>query len=149
MHVLHPLHRSATPEWRAFEAALGDCKLPTADLDEPDQHFFSLIGPSEVLGYGGYLLAGEDALLRSIMVPAAGRRQGSGAALVGILLDHLGAIGVRRVWLLTTDAAAFFKRLGFAEVDRLSAPASITSARQFSDICPSTATLICRNLTQG
>ncbi|HEY7147650.1 MAG TPA: GNAT family N-acetyltransferase, partial [Streptosporangiaceae bacterium] len=55
----------------------------------------------------------EDlAEIRTIAVPAGQQRHGVGGALVGALLDRAGALGVRRVFVLTF-AVSFFGRHGF------------------------------------
>ena len=47
--------------------------------------------------------------------------------------------GVRRWWLLTTTAEAFFTARGFRVVQRCSAPAAIRATGQFSGGCGSSA----------
>ena len=56
--------------------------------------------------------------------------------------------GVRRAFLLTTDARAFFERLGFTAIDRKSAPSEILATRQAAGLCPASAVLMVKALTQ-
>jgi amino-acid N-acetyltransferase len=44
-----------------------------------------------------------------------------------------------RLFLLTTTAAPFFARRGFAPVKRSTAPEAMTKSPQFASLCPSTA----------
>jgi arsenate reductase len=129
----------ATPAWDAFQAALIAAALPTADLGEPGQEFFIL---DEASPFGGYLIAGSHALLRSIAVPVPEQLRGVGRRLVAALLGRLADHGVTQVWLLTTSAGGFFERIGFVAVERTLAPDPIRTTSQFQGICPGSATLI-------
>ena len=79
------------------------------------------------------------------MKPKA-RNRGYGALVTNALAAQARANGVARLWLLTTDASAFFARLGWREADRAGAPSLIAASRQFSDLCPASATLMVRAL---
>lgn len=138
--MLHPLS-PATAEWTEFKAALMAANLPTSDLDGGDQHFFAL---TDSLAFGGFFIAGPDALLRSIIVPVRARRGGLGRTMVMALLRQLADRGAEQVWLLTTEAGPFFERMGFEPVDRRTAPAGISATPQFQGVCPSSALLMSR-----
>jgi amino-acid N-acetyltransferase len=43
------------------------------------------------------------------------------------------------VYLLTTTAAPFFRRLGFVNTSREDAPIEVRASSEFSTVCPSTA----------
>jgi amino-acid N-acetyltransferase len=60
------------------------------------------------------------------------------------LLLRARTTGLKKVYLLTTDAQAFFRKLGFAEVPRESAPEAIRRTAQFRTLCPASATLMAR-----
>lgn len=132
--------------WLAFVEALRASDLPVTDLDAAGQCFFAFTDEAGIAGYGGYLLAGGDALLRSIVVPPARRGQGLGAAVLAALVDRARADGVRRAWLLTTGAAGFFVRNGFSAAPRRDAPDAIAATAQFSGLCPASAHLLRRDL---
>ena len=133
-----------TPEWPAFIVALAGAHLPASDLAGAGQQFFSL---NSAAAFGGYFVAGANALLRSIVVPPSARGRGLGQAIVTALLRQLEDQGVARAWLLTTTAQPFFERLGFVPVDRNSAPMAISTTPQFQGICPGSAAFMCRSLT--
>lgn len=97
-------------------------------------------------GFGAIEGDGPDRLLRSVVVPQARRGEGIGAALVTALADKARTSGTTRLWLLTTDAAGFFARLGWTAVDRASAPDAIRASDQFTTLCPASATLMMREL---
>jgi N-acetylglutamate synthase-like GNAT family acetyltransferase len=133
--------RQGEPAFAAFVSALGQAGLPTDDLDAAPFRYFH----SDGVAWGG-ISSGDDALLRSVVVLPSTRRGGHGAAIVEALAAQACDDGTRRLWLLTTDAAPFFARLGWRAVERTIAPAAIANSRQFSDLCPSTATLMMRAL---
>lgn len=140
--MLRPISRAA-PEWPAFAVALAGAGLPTEDLDADGQQFFAL---DDAPAFGGYFIAGPDALLRSIVVPPSARKRGLGQTMVAALLRQLEDQGVERAWLLTTSAEPFFDRLGFAIVDWRGAPVAIANTQQLQGICPSSATFMCRQV---
>jgi N-acetylglutamate synthase-like GNAT family acetyltransferase len=133
--------------WAAFTSALRAAGLPTEDLGEPGQAFFAFRNADRMpVGFGGYLLAEGNALLRSIVVVPSKRRQGIGSDLLAVLLPLAAADGAHTAWLLTTDAEGFFARHGFERKARAEAPAAIAAAPQFTAICPASAVLMCRPL---
>lgn len=121
--------------------ALTDAKLPIDDLDDPGRWFFRFERNGRLLGYGGFELYGEDALLRSVVVPEESRGTGAGRTIAEGMLREIGNAGGKRAYLLTTSAASFFEHLGFVPVDRVDAPAAILRTRQASSICTSAALL--------
>ena len=148
MPELVEILRSDRAEWTAFEANLTDAGLPIADLSDSDQAFFVFRDQCRNLGFGGFRLFGEDGLLRSVVVAEGHRGRGVGIAIVLALLARMKRGGVRRVWLLSTNAAGFFATLGFDPMDRRDAPAAISATAQFTGICPTSAALMCRVLAE-
>ncbi len=73
-----------------------------------------------------------------------GRRLGQ--RLCEKLVRHARAQGVRELYLLTLDAEAYFGALGFRRIERASAPEAIQGTRQFEGLCPTSATLMVRDL---
>ena len=134
-----------TPEDIAeLRQALADAVLPNDDLHEPGRRFYRLDDAGRTLGWAGLEVEGGEALLRSVVVPGRGR--GTGSELVAMIGGEARRLGVERLWLLTTTAAPFFAKLGFEEVTRDAAPASIRATREFRDICPAAATCMVRRL---
>lgn len=120
-----------------FAEALEAAELPTDDLTSEPVRYFT----SDDLAWGG-IGAGPDALLRSLVVLPAARGQGLGVVVAQGLIQHAKQTGSERVWLLTTSAADFFVKLGFRIADRAEAPSAIAQSRQFSGLCPASATLM-------
>jgi N-acetylglutamate synthase-like GNAT family acetyltransferase len=78
------------------------------------------------------------------VVLEAERGKGFGSALVRAAIDDATAQGVIRVWVLTTTAVEFLRRLGFHRVERSAAPPAITATTEFASLCPATAVCMTR-----
>lgn len=141
-----PLTNAERPALARLLAANG---LPTDDLDEPGRRFWRVADARGTLGYGGLEVHGADALLRSVVVPDERRGAGNGRAVVAAVRAQAVTLGVERLWLLTTDAAGFFERLGFQRVERMSAPPAIQSSAQFAGLCPGTAVCLRADLARA
>ncbi|TNC67249.1 GNAT family N-acetyltransferase [Rubellimicrobium roseum] len=140
-----PLH-PADSDYGVFVGALAAEGLPTDDLTEPGRIFVRVRLDDRPIGYGGYEVFGEDALLRSLVVLPGLRGRGLGRQVTEAVLREAAGAGARRAWLLTTTAAPFFERLGFVGIARADAPESIRSTRQAASLCPSSAALMTRSL---
>lgn len=133
--------------FEAFLVQLSQAGLPTEDLHDQGGKYYALgEADGETLAFGGLVPLGDEALLRSVVVPSEARGTGRGALMVDALAEMAGAYGVRRLWLLTTDADAYFQRLGFEPMPRDHASPEVAATRQFSDLCPSSAVVMCRTL---
>ena len=99
-----------------------------------------------VVGCAALEIYGGDALLRSVTVAKDCRGQGLGARLTKAALELAGARGIRRVFLLTTDADAYFATQGFTSVERDTAPTSIRASDEFASACPASAKLLLRRI---
>ncbi len=119
--------------------------LPGTDLAEPDRVFFRFDADS-LVGYGGLEGEGADRLLRSVLILPDRRGAGIGRALVAALEQEACTLGVQRLHLLTTTAAPFFRMLGYAAADRHSAPSAIAATREFTSLCPASATYLVKAL---
>jgi amino-acid N-acetyltransferase len=89
---------------------------------------------------------GRDALLRSLAVDPGRRGRGCGLALVAAAERHAAAEGVQCVYLLTTTAAGFFERLGYAPAARADAPAAIRACAEFASLCPEDSAFMVKRL---
>jgi amino-acid N-acetyltransferase len=102
-----------------------------------------LVGAAGVERYGGY------GLLRSVVAAPDRRGRGIGEALVRDRLDWAAQEGLESIYLLTTTAAGYFPKLGFAAVERATVPAEIRASREFSSVCPSSAVAMRRALARA
>lgn len=117
--------------------------LPVEDLEADGAACFAVVEDDAVVGYGGLVERGPDALLRSVVVADA-PGHGAGRLTVEAICRQARANGVERVWLLTTDAQAFFAALGWTAVERAHAPKALLETTQFQSTCPASATLMVR-----
>jgi arsenate reductase len=131
-----------------LHAALIEAGLPTGDLSQPGRRFFRYETlADDGVGFAGFELYGRDVLLRSLVVPAAQRKQGMGRSILALLTRRAFDAGARKAWLLTTTASGFFERGGFKPADRESAPTSILGTRQATGLCPASAALLSRSIS--
>jgi amino-acid N-acetyltransferase len=121
--------------------------LPVSDItDEHLEHFFFVGSDGSPAGLVGLELHGTDALLRSLVVAENARSQGLGSALVGHAEQYATSKSVRSIYVLTTTAEAFFKRLGYEGVERSRAPPSIERTREFAGLCPASSAFMLKLL---
>lgn len=114
--------------------------LPVADLEENLDAFYLFESGMNTVGVGAVQPADGDGLLRSVVILETHRGRGYGTWCCERLLELADEQGMARVYLLTTGAADFFSKLGFSKVDRAEVPPAIRVTRQFSDLCPESAT---------
>jgi len=120
--------------------------LPTADLDAGRMGEFVVAEVDDsVAGLVGLERLGDTGLLRSLVVDAAMRGRGIGAALVAAVDAQATAAGFDELWLLTIDAEKYFSALGFVERKRDEAPASVRGTAEFSSLCPGDSVLMSRH----
>lgn len=129
-------------------AALRQAGLPVDDLGTPGHSFFRFEIGGSAIGFGGYEIHGDHALLRSLVIVPDRRGEGHGRASVDFLLARLARAGLNAAFLLTTDRADFFARAGFEAIERHDAPAAIRATRQAAGLCPASATLMRRSLRE-
>lgn len=138
---------AGNPSRGAAVALLESADLPTVDLtDEHMKQFFYCGPPAEPTALVGVELCGSDALLRSLVVRPGHRSQGLAAALVRHVEHFARENGAAAMYLLTTTAGDFFRRCGYVEADRRTAPAGIRATREFAGICPASSAFLFKRL---
>jgi N-acetylglutamate synthase-like GNAT family acetyltransferase len=119
--------------------------LPTSDLGTHDgQQFIGLYEGTDLVAAGGLEIYGDCALLRSVVVARDQRGTGKGRAISEFILDQAHVQRLAALYLLTTTAEHFFRRLGFEPVERSSVPDAIRRTPEFSELCPSSAVVMRR-----
>jgi amino-acid N-acetyltransferase len=114
--------------------------LPDSDItDEHLKHFFFTGSDGSPTGLVGLELYATDALLRSLVVGENMRGKGLGSSLVDQAERYAASHGIRSLYLLTTTAEPFFRRLGYERIDRSHAPRSIKETPEFSSLCPASS----------
>jgi amino-acid N-acetyltransferase len=69
-----------------------------------------------------------------------------GSALVEHVEQYAGSRSVRSIYLLTTTAETFFKRLGYERVERSQAPSAIERTREFASLCPASSVFMVKSI---
>jgi N-acetylglutamate synthase-like GNAT family acetyltransferase len=136
-----PTPQHATVEDLDAVVALAQaCGLPTAGISDHFPLGYSVVRIGQpIVAMAGLESYGGIGLLRSLGVAPPQRGLGLGQQLV---LDRLRAArerGLSAVYLLTTTAADYFRRLGFRDAPRQGVPAPLAAAPEFASICPTSA----------
>jgi amino-acid N-acetyltransferase len=126
-------------------ALLEESNLPVSDLDE-QKELFALLQNNEVAGTGGLELFDKCALLRSVSVRKDLQGKGLGKFITRELEKISKQRGIDCVYLLTTTAKDFFSKEGYEEITRDEVPGSIKATSEFSSVCPSSATVMKKEL---
>ena len=123
---------------------LRTCDLPANDLTQHLNNFIVAEEDGRIIGCIGLELEGP--LLRSLAVDPGLRNRGIAHQLCGMLLDLARKKGTKQIYLLTETASGFFEKCGFIRLDRSEAPDPIKNHRQFTELCPSSAILMRKQL---
>lgn len=136
----YAVRSASASDLEAVQALLAAAHLPTDGLEEQFGAAYAIAEcEGTPIGAEGIEVYGEAGLLRSAVVDPAWRGSGVGDALTRDRLAWASAHGLREVWLLTTTAADYFPRFGFARADRASAPLLLQRSREFAEACPASA----------
>jgi len=134
-------------ETKAVKDLIAGAGLSVEDLNSQKlRHFIVARRGDALVGTVGLEPAGPDALLRSLAVAAHCRRQAIGRGLVAAIEKYARSHGAMALYLLTMDAADFFRRQGYEVVARPSAPAGIQATEEFHRICPASAQCLWKRL---
>ena len=123
--------------------------LPHQDISSSELQHFLIVKDENALTLAGVVgLEQKDdvALLRSLAVDSAYRRQGLATQLVHKIEEYARSQKVATLYLLTLTAEAFFAKRGFQITDRQSAPAVLQDTTEFKGLCPETAVCMKKHL---
>jgi amino-acid N-acetyltransferase len=137
------IRQATTADFETITGWLAAARLPVADLSIDDMNNFLLAETGGTpVGTIGLEPFDGIGLLRSLVVVPHSQGGGAGRRLVAAL--EAGAVqrGLRELWLLTTDADAYFTKLGYATVSRDDTPDSIRQTTEFSKLCPADAVVM-------
>jgi amino-acid N-acetyltransferase len=112
-------------------ALLQSQNLPTQDLPARLENFILAKENGKVIGTIGLEIFGKYALLRSMAVDSSQQGNGLGKTLYKSALELAHQKKVQEVFLITTTAAPFFKKLGFTQTKRTDVPSPIAATAQF------------------
>lgn len=122
-----------------LEALLRENQLPAADCAEQAHRFCAIYKGDQLIAAGAIEAVEQYGLLRSVVVREDCRGMGLAGTITAHLLQQAGAEGRLAIYLLTETAEAYFAALGFALVARTDVPLALTRTRQFSTLCPDSA----------
>ncbi|MCF6255530.1 MAG: arsenic resistance N-acetyltransferase ArsN2 [Gammaproteobacteria bacterium] len=142
-------YREATAaDLTAIKTLLNSSKLPSDDCDEHIGNFIVAEDRGKIIGTGGLEICGADGLLRSIVITPEHRGNGIAKKIYQQIEDRAYSLDVSTLYLLTESATEYFKKLGFVIKKRSETPKSIMQTKQFRELCPSSATVMCRTDTR-
>jgi amino-acid N-acetyltransferase len=99
---------------------------------------------------GGLEMLGADAaaggLVRSVVVHPSFQRRGLGKQIYQRLEENAHEQGLADLYLLTETADAYFTGLGYALIERDSAPVELQAVPQFAGLCPADALVMHKRL---
>jgi amino-acid N-acetyltransferase len=127
---------------------LRECHLPTDDVSAIVGDFWIAHSGSDLVGIIALECFGQVGLLRSLAVMPRYRSRGAAQVLCDRIIQDSRDRAVADLYLLTTDADAYFDRHGFAVIDRDEAPAAIKSTQQFAELCPDSAIVMHRRVAE-
>jgi amino-acid N-acetyltransferase len=87
-----------------------------------------------------------SALLRSLAVDEDYRNRKIATRLVMEIEAYARSLNVNTLYLLTMSAEAFFKKCGYRQTARDSAPAGIQETTEFQNLCPASAVCMVKYL---
>jgi len=138
------------PKADAVIRLLAEAGLPTSDLQPAMLEWFFGYGDRDTpSGIIGLEIAGDDALLRSLVVREGARGEGIGDAMVDAVERAARSMDIQDLYLLTETAASFFARLGYVAIARDRAPDAIKNTTEFSSLCSHDAILMVKHVGAG
>jgi amino-acid N-acetyltransferase len=131
----------------AFLALLQSAELPTSGVSDSFPASYTVVRRGEaVIAGAGLEIYGAHGLLRSLAVTSSERARGLGRQLVDDRLSEAERRNLDAVYLLTTTAADYFRRLGFTDTPREAVPPELQACAEFASICPASATCLVKRL---
>lgn len=140
--------RPAQPDdFSVILSLLAASKLPTGDL-HPDgiARFIVAESGNTLVGVCGLDVFGTAGLPRSLAVQPQWRGCGIGERLIAGIEQRARKAGIDALYLLTTTAQAYLKRLGYEDVRRDVVPEAIAAHPQFCGLCPASAKCMSKRL---
>jgi N-acetylglutamate synthase-like GNAT family acetyltransferase len=111
------LRPATTDDTPAIIALLAAEHLPPNELEDWIEHVVVAERDGRVVGAGGLEVYPEDGagLVRSMVVEEGLQRSGLGKRILDWVVTHARDLGLRRLYLFTMNARAFYARYGFED----------------------------------
>ena len=129
-------------------ALLEECDLPKEGLAPHLTTTLVARYGKEIVACAALEIYQDSALLRSVAVKSAYRKQGIASRLTRAALDLARENHVTKVYLLTETASTFFSKRGFVQVHRSDVAEVVKQSVEFTTICPDTATVMMKAVDQ-
>ncbi|MDB5141326.1 MAG: hypothetical protein JWQ66_39 [Mucilaginibacter sp.] len=123
-------------------------KLPVEDLSVTLENFLVVKQNDEIIGVAGLEIYGDYGLLRSLAVSPAFRDQGIAGQLLSQIETLANSKGLKAICMLTETAPGYFDRKGYTKITRSDVPAEVQQSSEFSHVCPQSAIVMIKNLTE-
>ncbi len=141
-------HRKAiNTDLQKIKDLLNSSKLPSDDCEEQIENFIVIEENNKLIGIGGLEIYDTVGLIRSIVVESKYRGSGIGKKIYRLIEAKAYTSGIKSLYLLTETATEYFENLGFKIKDRSEVPRSIMETKQFKEICPSSAMVMYREIS--
>ncbi len=141
------IRRARLGDLQAVQSLLTDAALPLTGVADHFDSFLVAEYDHEIVAAAGLEVYGQWGLLRSVVVSPRVAGRGIGGELTARVLRRARELALRGVYLLTTTAADYFRRLGFDDVARAEAPPELRCSPEFAALCPDSAVCLAKNLT--
>ena len=137
------LRAASAADFPSITALLDENELPVKGVKESLGNFLVAVNlRGDVVGVAGFEQYGDSCLLRSVAVDKRFRGQGYGRVLTGTILEKARAKGVRKAYLLTDSASAYFEGLGFQPVGRENVDEPVKTSIEFVELCSESAVVM-------
>lgn len=117
-------------------------ELPVEDIIPGKQRFWIIKEGDRILAVAGLEQYGEFGLLRSLATDPGQRNKGMAAQLLKALFEYAKRASIKELYLITETAERYFEKKGFQKIGRDAVPEAVKESKEFSQICPSTATVM-------
>ena len=144
---MNPIQQlNITEEIYSIKSLLVSVELPDSDLNKALIQFFGIKESNYLIATGALEIYDINAILRSVAVLPAYQNSGIGKQMSCFLEKKAIELGIVNLFLLTTTAEKFFRRLNYRIIPRELCPEEIKASTQFTEICPSSASCMYKNL---
>ena len=140
------IERACPSDLSEVLALLERHSLPLAGVADHVDTLVVARDDGRIVGAAAVELYTGGALLRSVVVDTSVQGTGLGHRLTEAALNIAREHNMDTVFLLTTTAERFFPKLGFRQISREDLPASVQASVEFQSACPSSATVMRREL---
>ncbi|MGQ8336756.1 arsenic resistance N-acetyltransferase ArsN2 [Sunxiuqinia sp. A32] len=143
MNSVVSLNNSEIPK---IKNLLSESNLPTEDLDHAPILFYGIKHDESLLAVGALETYGKNAIIRSFAVKNDQQNTGLGKLVISFLENKAKELGTEKLFLLTTTAESYFRKLNYLPTNRKTCPPEIQESSEFSNLCPAPASCLSKVL---